>query len=79
MNNMLEFLAKSSDAVIALIGIIVSLFAIIGAFRAGVLKRVRFGSFELQASEKDTQEARALIHAVTTASGDKVPPLCQCN
>lgn len=50
MNNMLEFLAKSSDAVIALIGIIVSLFAIIGAFRAGVLKRVRFGSFELQAS-----------------------------
>ena len=73
MDNTLEFLAKSSDAVIALIGIIVSLFAIIGAFRAGVLKRVRFGSFELQASEKDTQEARALIHAVTTASGDKVP------
>ena len=72
MNNMLEFLAKSSDALIALIGIIVSLFAIIGAFRSGVLKRVRFGSFELQASEKDTQEARALIQAVTT-SGDKVP------
>ena len=73
MNNMLEMLVKSSDALIALIGVIIALFAIIGAFRAGVLKRIRFGSFELQASEKDTQEARALIQAVTSASGDKVP------
>lgn len=73
MNSMLEVLTKFSDTGIAIIGIIAALFAIIGAFRAGVLKRVRFGSFELQASEKDTQEARALIQAVTTASGDKVP------
>lgn len=73
MNSMLDVLTKFSDTGIAIIGVIVSLFAIIGAFRAGVLKRVRFGSFELQASEKDTQEARALIHAVTTAPGDKVP------
>ncbi len=68
-----DVMAKYTDVILIVFGILTSLYVIIAAFRAGILKSFQLGSFKLQASEKDTQEARALIHTVTMSSGDKVP------
>ncbi len=73
MSDILLLLTKSSDAIIIFVAFLSALFAIIGAFRSGVLRHVKFGSFELQASEKDTQEARAIIQAVALSPEERVP------
>jgi hypothetical protein len=62
-----------SDVGIVAVSVVLALFAILGAIRSGVLKRVRFGSFELQASEQETQQVRELIRSVSAADADKMP------
>jgi hypothetical protein len=41
-----------------------ALFAIVVAFRSGLLRRVRFGAFEIEAGPREKKQARALIDAV---------------
>lgn len=59
-----EILYKSLTGIIASISVAVATFALISALRSGVLKKIRFGSFEIEASEKEKQEARALFNIV---------------
>lgn len=61
MEQMIETIGRFSDRAVILISFLAALFAIIGAIRSGMLKRVRFGSFEIVASEREKREAHALI------------------
>ena len=51
----------------ASISVAIAFAALIGSFKAGVLKKVKFGAFELEASE----EAVAFREALTQRSGDE--------
>ena len=66
-------LTRLSDVGIATLGVLVALVSVIGAIRAGVLKRIRFGSIEIEASEVEKREVKELIRAVADEEGKRVP------
>jgi hypothetical protein len=73
MIDMMERLTKLSDFGIVVVGVVLVVFAILGAIRSGALKRIRLGSFELQASERETQQVKELIRSVSADGADKMP------
>jgi hypothetical protein len=44
-------------------GVIASLLALAAAARSGLLRRLKLGSFELEMTERESKEARALVNA----------------
>ena len=57
---------------IASISILIALISLIGALKSGVLKRVRFGSFELEATPEERQQAKALVEKIQTSIKENV-------
>lgn len=62
INNVLAGVAASMAAA--------SLF---GAFKSGVLRKIKFGGIELEASPKEKDEARALIDVISRPEKEPVP------
>ncbi len=73
MNEHLNTLLKFSDFGISVLGVVVALASIIAAFRAGVLRSVKVGSLEIKATDREVQEAREVIRAVTAPDAERVP------
>lgn len=73
MNELLNTLLKFSDVGISVLGVVVALASIIAAFRAGVLRSVKVGSLEIKATDREVQEAREVIRAVTAPDAERVP------
>ena len=69
----IAFAAKSTEGLASLIAVMAVIFAVIGAFRSGVLKRVRLGSLEIQGSDAEVRDVEALIAAATSPPGESVP------
>ncbi len=59
---------KFIEGGIAGLSVIVAIFAIIGAMRSGVLKRLRFGSIEIEANPQEQEQIRALVRSVSNDS-----------
>lgn len=59
--------------VVAGVSFIFALFSVVGAFRSGVLRRLRLGSLEIEATPKEREQVKALISAVNVAQGRNVP------
>ena len=53
--------------------VLTALTVLFVAFRSGVLARFKFGSFELVASRRDREQARALIESVSRPDREPVP------
>ncbi|MEQ3693875.1 MAG: hypothetical protein ABNH16_02995 [Thalassolituus sp.] len=67
------FLSKELiSQAIPIAALLLALFTVVSAFRSGALTRVRFGSFEVQASPQDKKDAEALVNSVI-ATRDDVP------
>jgi hypothetical protein len=64
---------ETIQTVIAAIAGLAALLSIGAAFRAGILRRIRFGAFEIEASPQDKAEARALIEAVAQSRDPDLP------
>jgi len=47
--------------------------AIAAALKSGILKRIKFGSFEIEASQQDREEVRRLIAAVSHTKVEEIP------
>jgi hypothetical protein len=73
INDLISHIVQLSDVGIAVLGVVVSLYAIVAAVRSGALKSIRIGSFELQASEREVEHAREVIRAVTAPDSERVP------
>jgi hypothetical protein len=73
MSDLLAQVVKISDVGIAVVGVVIALYAVIAAVRSGALKSIRIGSFELQASERDVEQAREVIRAVAAPDSERVP------
>lgn len=73
INKLISHIAQLSDVGIAVLGVVVSLFSIVAAIRSGTLKSIRIGSFELQASEREVEQAREVIRAVTAPDSERIP------
>lgn len=60
---------------IVAVAVAISLTAmvLVGAMKSGILRRIRFGAFEIEASAKEKDEARALISAVAMPDREPVP------
>ena len=58
---------------VAGVSILFAIFSIVGALRAGVLQRLRVGSFEIEGSPRERDEARDLIAAVSKVPREDVP------
>lgn len=71
--DVLATLTRLSDVGIVTLGVVAALISVMGALRSGVLKRVRFGSIEIEASEADRREVSELIRAATTSEPQKIP------
>jgi hypothetical protein len=69
----IDLLSRSVEFMAAIASILVALAIIIAAMKAGILRRVRFGRFEFEASEKERQQAKALVAAVATPDREPVP------
>lgn len=63
-------LLKGSTAVIAVIVSVVSLFL---ALRSGVLRRIKLGAFEIEATPKEKEQAKALIEMVASPTREQIP------
>lgn len=59
--------------VVAGITVVVALIVLVLAFKSGVLRRIRFGGLEVEASPREKAEAKALIQLVSSPSKDAVP------
>lgn len=70
MTDTLVNIIEPLSAVIALLGVVVS---IVAAIRDGVLKRLVIGPFTLESSSDDVKEAKALIEAVRSRPGEETP------
>lgn len=68
----MEMIANTIPDLVGVVSVLIALFAVIGAFRSGALTRVKFGSFEVQASKQDKLDAESLIKSAT-ASGAEIP------
>ena len=73
INELLTFITQLSDVAIIVIRAVAALFLIFAAIRSGVLKSIRLGSFEIQATEQDVEHAREIIRAVNTRASEPVP------
>lgn len=73
MTELLTTLAEFSDVGISVLGMAVALATALAAFRAGVLRSVKLGAFEIQASDREVREGRELVRSVTASDVDKVP------
>lgn len=69
----IDLLSRSVEFMAAIASILVALAIIIAAMKAGILRRVRFGRFEFEASEKERQQAKALVAAVIAPDREPVP------
>lgn len=54
----------------AMVSIVVAFASIAGAFRAGVLKRIRFGSLEIESSEVNLDTVKRQIEAAVSSEKD---------
>lgn len=70
---MTDLLSRSVELIAAVASILVALAIIIAAMRSGLLKRVRLGAFEIEASERERAQAKALVAAVTTPDKEPIP------
>jgi len=68
-----ELLLTLTNVVPAALGLIAAILTVLGAFRAGVLKRVRFGSLELDGSEGHAAIARIRAEIANTTAGTPIP------
>ena len=67
----MEYLSKELiSQIITIITFLVTLVALISAFKSGALTKVKFGSMEVSTSEKDMSDARVLIDAVSQNKQD---------
>lgn len=57
----------------ASVGAAAALASIIGAMRAGVLKKLRLGAFEMEVSPQEREQARAWVRAVSPDDRQDVP------
>ncbi len=55
------------------VSLLATVFAIIGAIRSGFLRRIRFGGFEIEVSEREQAQARALVQAVSSRGEGQSP------
>ncbi len=73
MSELVDFLGKFSDVTITVMGIVIAVGAVIGAFRAGILRSIKVGSLEIKASEGEVRQAREVIRAVTAPDAEGTP------
>jgi hypothetical protein len=73
MTDVLPQLAKYLEVSATAIAILATAVTLIAAVRSGVLRRIRIGAFEIEASERDQEQARALIHAVAVPDHEPRP------
>jgi hypothetical protein len=71
-DNLRFWLVKISETLIPITAVAAALVSVIGAFRAGILKKIVFGPISLEASSKEVSETKALIEAVA-APTEAVP------
>src|SRR5688500_1213431 len=71
--SLIRTLVQFSDVGIGTFAAIAAVVSIISAFRSGVLRSIRIGSLEIQASERDVREAKEIIRSVTAPSTGPVP------
>lgn len=58
---------------IASISVIIALLSLVGALKSGVLKRIRFGSFELEATAQERKQAKEIVDKIKTSIKDDLP------
>jgi hypothetical protein len=68
-----DLLSRGIEVTAALASILVALAIIVTAMRSGLLKRVRFGAFEIEATERERAQAKALVAAVARPGTEPVP------
>jgi len=51
---------------------LIAVFSLIGAIRSGFLRRIRLGALEIEVSDRERDQARAIVHAVATGE-DRSP------
>jgi len=68
-----DLLTHTAEIAAAAASILVALAIIVVAMRSGFLRRVRFGAFEIEASERERAQAKALVAAVATPDAEQVP------
>lgn len=59
---------KLIEVGVAGISIVVAMLSVAGAMRSGVLKRLKFGSLEIEASPQEREQIRALVKSVSSDS-----------
>jgi hypothetical protein len=69
----MNLLSQGVEVTAALASILVALAIIVTAMRSGLLKRVRFGAFEIEATERERAQAKALVAAVARPGTEPVP------
>ncbi len=65
----MELLLTNIQIIVAGIAVSLTALSIVGAFRAGVLKKVRFGSLEIVASPQEREQVRELVRSVSDPAG----------
>lgn len=58
---------------IASITVLIAFLSLVGALRAGVLRRVRFGSLEIEATSEEKRQAQELVQGLQTSLREDVP------
>jgi len=59
--------------IIVSISVLAALSSVVGALKSGVLKRIRFGNFELEATSEETKQAKAVIEKIQSSIKDDLP------
>src|SRR3989338_6592543 len=52
---------------------IVAILSIVGAMKAGVLRQLRIGSFEIKASPQEREDVRELVASIRAATPGEIP------
>src|SRR6185437_1382935 len=66
----LDALKDYIAGITASVAIITAIAGLAAALRSGLLRRIRFGAFEIEATLQDKKQARALIEAVARPRED---------
>jgi hypothetical protein len=70
----MDLLSRSIELISAAAAILVALAIIVAGMKSGLLKRVRLGGFEIEATARERAQVKALVDSVTMSGNESAAP-----